>query len=152
MLDRWNELRAFLEQPKGFWRSSDRLKAIRLLGRNPVHAGGDRRVAEIFAATHALRRTGEAFDDLLTDMSVQSHDKFVDEIKARWTDLVGAGKPEQARQVLIDLVDQSIEQIEAMLEEHGQNPEDKNGRSMDRLGVDKGRDGEFFFRYELRFS
>ena len=152
MLDRFHELRSFLEQPKGFWRGSDRLKCIRLLGRNPVQAGDERRIAEIFAASHALRPIGGAFDDLLTDMGFQAHEKFVNEIKARWTDLVGAGKPDTARQILIDLVDQNIERIEALLEEHDQNPEDKNRRSMDRLGVDKSRDGEFFLRNEQRFS
>ncbi len=152
MLACWRDLRSFLEQPKGFWTPSDRLKACRLLGRHPAHAADDRRVAEIFAASHALRPIGEPFDDLLSDTGFDAHKKFVKEIKARWTDLVGAGQPDTARQILIDLVDQSIERIEALLEEHDQNPEDKNRRSMDRLGVDKSRDGEFFLRNEVRFS
>ncbi len=62
--EEWSTLRAQLESP-GFWQSHDRLKAIRLLGRQPVEANEDRRVATIFVASHALRPAGAtAFDDL----------------------------------------------------------------------------------------
>src|ERR1017187_3225536 len=153
MRDRWKELRAFLEQPKGFLTSSDRLKAVRLLGRHPIHAQDDGRVAEIFAATYALRPSGGgAFDDLRTDMGLEMHEKFVKTIKARWPELPGTGKADKARQVLLDLVDENIARIESRLKKHLKNPEKKAGRSIDRLGVDKSRDGEFFFKYELRFS
>ncbi|MFI5459554.1 MAG: hypothetical protein ACHRXM_29365, partial [Isosphaerales bacterium] len=46
MLGCWEDLRAQLE-PGKFWQSHDRLKAIRLLGRQPLDAIEDRRVAEI---------------------------------------------------------------------------------------------------------
>ena len=38
---------------ESFWVGGDRLRMIRLLGRNPVDAIADRRVAEVFAASHA---------------------------------------------------------------------------------------------------
>ena len=38
---------------KHFWAAGDRLRMIRLLGRNPVDGIADRRVAEVFAASHA---------------------------------------------------------------------------------------------------
>jgi hypothetical protein len=154
MRDRWKELRAFLEQPKGFWSGSDLLKAVRLLGRHPIHAQDDRRVAEIFAATYALRPSGgEAFDHLRTDMGYETHENFVKTIKARWPDLVGTkGAGVAARQILLDLVDENIARIESRLKKHLKNPEKKAERSLDRLGVEKSRDGELFLRYELRFS
>ena len=53
---------------KHFWAAGDRLRMIRLLGRNPVEGIAERRVAEVFAASHAIRPVGKPFDDLLSDM------------------------------------------------------------------------------------
>ena len=51
LLDRWAELRSLLElrQP---WRSPDKLKATRLLGRQPVDALYDPQVGVVFLACH----------------------------------------------------------------------------------------------------
>ena len=40
MRERWEELAAHLNKARGFWRSADKLKAIRLLGRQPVERAG----------------------------------------------------------------------------------------------------------------
>ena len=118
LIQKWAELRAHLEREGGFWVASDRLIAIRLLGRQPVDAVGDSRVADIFAASHALRRTGKPFDFLLSDTGVQAHEEFVKDIRERWTDLVPHDEPDRARQILFDLIDQNVEQIQAQLEIH----------------------------------
>ena len=60
LLERWIELRERLEGPKGLLVPSDRFRATRLLGCQPVDAIHDRRVAEIFAAGHALYQAGDA--------------------------------------------------------------------------------------------
>ena len=121
---------------------ADRLAAIRMLGRQPIEALGDRRVAEIFAASHALYRDGEPFDDLLSDMGTEAHAGFVKKIRARWKDLVGQDQPEKARQVLIELVDQNVGLIEAQLEIIcGELGETRAARTIDRLGFDDSRRG-----------
>ena len=131
-----------LEREGGFLVGADRLAAIRMLGRQPIEALGDRRVAEIFAASHALDRDGEPFDDLLSDMGTEAHAGFVKKIRTRWKDLVGHDQPEKARQVLIELVDQNVGLIEAQLEiiceELG---ETRAARTIDRLGFDDSRRG-----------
>src|SRR5262249_10138497 len=53
LLDRWAELRARLEQGD-CWQSPEKLKAIRLLGRQPLHAADVREVTEIFLACHVI--------------------------------------------------------------------------------------------------
>ncbi len=60
---------------------------IRLLGRNPVDAVDDRRVAEVFAASHALRPVDNAFAELEADMSELAVENKEKEIRARWRDL-----------------------------------------------------------------
>ena len=69
---------------KRFWSAGDRLMMVRLLGRNPVDGVADRRVAEVFAASHAIRPVGKPFDDLLSDMNELMLEAHVKEITAAW--------------------------------------------------------------------
>ena len=72
---------------ESFWVGGDRLRMIRLLGRNPVDAVDDRQVAEVFAASHALRPVANAFAELEADMSELAVENKEKEIRARWRDL-----------------------------------------------------------------
>ena len=69
---------------ESFWVGGDRLRMIRLLGRNPVDAVADRRVAEVFAASHALRPVDNAFAELESDMSELAAENQEQDIRARW--------------------------------------------------------------------
>ncbi len=125
-----NVLEELLERVrKRFWSAGDRLRMIRLLGRNPADCIVDRRVAEIFAASHALRPVRKPFDDLLSDMTEQVLEAHVKEITAMWPDLSHKGEPEKARQSLIDLVEGEIERVRAIAEEHEESAGDDAARS-----------------------
>ena len=137
LLQEWGALLEHLEREGGFWVASDRLKTVRLLGRQPVDAIDDRRVADLFAACHAIHPSGEAFDELLSDMGQSDLEDYLKELKARYPDLVGADDSEKARQILLELVDQEVVQIEAILEEHEENANTNDSRVVDRLGFDK---------------
>ena len=151
LLQEWDSLRDNLE-PGKFWSGGDRLKAIKLLGRQPVQVVEDRRVADILAASHALRRAGKAFDCLNSDMNGTTHESFVKEIRTKWTDLVGPEEKDKAREILIDLVDTEIEQIEMILQDReGVTPEEQGRRDVAALNFDKSPDGELMRRYELRY-
>ncbi len=102
---------------------------IRLLGRSPADGVVDRRVAEIFAASHALRAVGKPFDDLLSDMTESALEAHVKEIGASWPDLSQRGEKEKARQSLIDLVEGEIERVRAIAAEHEENAGDDAARS-----------------------
>ena len=106
---------------KHFWAAGDRLRMIRLLGRNPVDGIADRHVAEVFAASHAIRPVGKPFDDLQSDMSEPVLVAHVQAIKVMWRDLSRKDEPEKARQSLIDMVQTEIERIRALAAEHEQN-------------------------------
>jgi hypothetical protein len=81
MLDRWPELRARLE-PGQSWQSPDKLKAIRLLGKQPLDAADDANVATIFLACHAIDPQYEsAFRELrceTTDWESKNYQKRLD--------------------------------------------------------------------------
>ena len=137
--------------PGKFWQSHDRLKAIRLLGRQPLDAIEDRRVAEIFVASHALNPVGHGpFDDLLSDMHTSQLVRYRKAVKARWPDLVTADEPARCRELLIELADRNIERLNAKLEVHEQNADANARRTVDRLGFDQGRDGERIRAYKLK--
>ena len=54
MLDQWAELRLILEEGLN-WQSADKLKAIRLLGRQPIEAVDERTVLMIFLGASGSR-------------------------------------------------------------------------------------------------
>jgi hypothetical protein len=146
----WEELRAQLE-PGNFWQSHDRLKAIRLLGRQPIDAIEDRRVAEIFVASHALEPGGGgAFDELASDMVTNAHERFRKAVRARWRDLPSREEPEKCRQLLIELVDRHIERLDAKLEVYEENADAITERTIARLSFDPSPEGECLRRHQMR--
>ena len=150
MRDCWEELRAQLA-PGKFWQSHDRLKAIRLLGRQPLDAIEDRQVAEIFVASSALDPAGhKPFDDLLSDMGTTEHVHYRKTVRARWPDLVSADDTAGCRQILIDLADRNIERLNAKLEVYEQNADSSAQRTVDRLGFDQSPDGNRIRQYKTK--
>jgi hypothetical protein len=148
--DQWQALRAQLESP-GFWQSHDRLKAIRLLGRQPLEANEDRRVATIFVANRALRLAGDTeFDDLWSDMQSSQRDGYRQAVRERWPDLYTTKENEESRQILITLVDQNIERLNARLEVHEENAEVHAEQTVARLSFDPSHEGEALRNYLLK--
>ena len=148
--ERWEELRAQLE-PGKFWQSPDRFKATRLLGRQPVDALADRRIAEIFLAGDALDPAGpKPFEELLSDMDGPSLGRSWNALNARWPDLVSATVPDKCRQLLIDLVDRNIERLDAKLEVHEENADSDAERAVARLGFDSSPEGQRICHYRIK--
>ncbi len=140
LCDCWQALRQQLALP-GFWQSQDRLKAIRLLGRDLVNHE-DRRVAEIFVASHGLNpvRKNE-FDDLLGDLDEDQRDRFRKGLVERWPDLFRARDKAECRQILLDLVDRNIERLNAKLEVHEANADAVAEATVARLNFDPSPEG-----------
>jgi hypothetical protein len=153
LLDHWEELRAHLESG-GFWVAGDRLRAIRMIGHQPAEAIRFRRVAEIFAASFAIRRASEqAFGELLSDMPSTTLEDYVKDLRARWKSLVRPNQPDEAREILIDLVDENVEEIEAILEQLDQQTLEQKARgSYDRVSHDSSREAESMRRNWVRFK
>ena len=135
---------------KRFWASGDRLMMLRLLGRNPVDGVADRRVAEIFAASHAIRPVGKPFDDLLSDMNELMLEAHVKAVAAAWPDLSQRGEKEKARQSLIELVEGEIERVWAIAAEHDTQIKDEPARTRRRKGFVYTKEADAMRRYFLR--
>ena len=135
---------------KRFWSSGDRLMMVRLLGRHPVDGVADRRVAQIFAASHALRPEGTPCDDLLSDMNELMLEAHVKEITAAWPDLSQRGEKEKARQSLIGLVEGEIERVWAIAAEHDTHIKDEPARIKARKGFVQNKEADAMQQYFLR--
>ncbi len=135
----------------GFWQSHDRLKATRLLGRQPVEANQDRRVATIFVASHALGPAGKSeFHDLKSDMEDEQRSRYGKAVRERWPDLFATREKEEWKQMLVALADQNIERLDAKLEVHEQNSGAQAERTFARLSFDPSPEGESLRNYLIK--
>ncbi len=117
MLAEWARLRKRAE--KNYWSGADRLRAVRLLGRQPVDAIDDRRVATIYIASNRIKSFGEpAFHDLRSDLSEPGITQFAKLVKARWRGLSRPLERAQCRRLLIELVDRRVARLNAVLARH----------------------------------
>jgi hypothetical protein len=149
LLDVLTELRDRLE-PGEIWLGPDRLKCIRILGLQPLDAVEDRRVADILAASNALYRAGRNFEELKSDTGESGLASYLKGVKARHHDLVGPDEPEKARAILIELVEENIARVEAILEAHDENAAEEADRTIARRSVDLSRDGDRIWRRLMR--
>ncbi len=150
LLHEWGLLRD--RAVNGLWYSLDRLKAIRLLGCQPVDAIDQWQVAMIYVASNGLMRLGETgFEDLGSDMSEVALERLLPRVKARFRDLFFDWTEADFRQMLIDLVDENVEPLQAKLEWHKrQNARCGGDRNADELGFDDSPRGARMRQYELR--
>ena len=65
-------------------------------------------MAAIFLASHAIRRTGKPFDDLLSDMSSETLAQFVKDVTDRSAEEIDVSDVTKARQMLFDLVAENV--------------------------------------------
>ena len=151
MLEKWEALRQRLVEPGIYWQAPDRLQATRLISCQPVDAGFDRRVAEIFVCSAAMGpNPHEPFRDLLSDMTKPELETFVKQIMTRWTDLVGVEDKGKCRQILIDLVDRNVEILNAKLEVHEEHAETFARKLITRLKHDQSRAGVEERNYQMQ--
>ena len=77
---------------------------------------------------------GEAFEQLNSDMSPAALEKYLKGLRARWKDLVRSDEKAKARQILIELVDQNIAEIDAILAEHEEESPDRRDERIQAAG------------------
>jgi hypothetical protein len=132
LIQEWTGLKERLERSK-CCQSIDRFQAVRLLGKQPIDAGEDWVVAEIYVVSHVIERARKKADydlmpdgispfrDLLSDMTSVELSSFVEGIRVRWPDLVRTWDHERCREILVDLVDRELKRYAAELKKHKRN-------------------------------
>ncbi len=92
--------------------SHEKLKMLRLMGKQPIQAVGDPEAAQVFLACHALEaRDGYAFHELRSEIEEERFKNKKGELK-RWDDQgIKPGDPAAARAVLLRIMDAAIERL-----------------------------------------
>ena len=116
LMNEWTYLKSKLGSR---WQSSDRFRAIRLLGAQPLDAKEQRHIAEIFLASHALGRKGKntnPYQDLKDEMLHAENDTMEEEAYKEWPDIVRKTQKAEGRALLTRLVEANIERLAAKIE------------------------------------
>ena len=152
LLEQWEALRALAEQGKP-WLRSDRLKAVRLLGRRPTDAHDWPEVAEIYLATHVLAgKSDNPFQEILEELSPEKACLYAEFLKMRGYDSCLPEDPAAAKQMLLDIIDRAVEPLEQKADAFSQIAEELAPYAADRLSWDDTPEGERLRRYETRCS
>jgi hypothetical protein len=136
---------------KGSWQSHERFRAARLLGRQPLEAIDDERVAGIFFANHVLKPERDtAFYDLWSDLEKESLPIWIKNVKVQWPETSRRVDPAACRKFLTDLVDWNVARLNTLLEMHEENEQVEAERSVARLGHERTPEADRMRQFQLR--
>ena len=146
MLDRWGELRSLLEN--GWtWQPPDRLRAIRLLGQQPMDAVEDDRVMTIYLACWAMYPDGpHGFADLVNELQPAELKLFVSRLDDRQAKARQPASPEAGQAELLAVIAEEEERLEEVLEMHLERDE---AAGSEPVLFDDSESGERLRRYQL---
>ena len=146
LLDRWGELRQRLETG-GTWQPVERLKAIRLLGRQPMDAPQDDRVTMIYLACWAMAPDGpHGFDDLVNELQPAELKLWIERLDERETLSRRPADPQAGEAELLKIIADEEERLEEVLELHLERDE---AAGLEPLLFDDSESGERLRRYQL---
>jgi len=152
LLDRWAELRSLLEQGQA-WRSPDKLKATRLLGRQPVDAFDDPKVSMVFVACHQIDPSGgELFHEIWYELKDDQIHHTKKRLKGRPLNSSQPQSEVEARQALLSIVDRAVGRLETIAEAHRKRAEANASLTADLLAFVGSVEGERLRRYETSCS
>ncbi len=149
LLDRWTDLRQILER-KLKWQGPDRLRAIRLLGRQPMDLLTDERVLMIYLACDAMDPTAPtSLDDMMTETDDEDLERIKEGVRGRGADQMKPANPEAGRAALLALIAHVASRLEVKLSVHRERREFEKAMQMDLLAFDDSKEGELMRRYQL---
>ena len=152
LLAQWSQLRRLLDHNLP-WQSPDKLKAIRLLGHQPLDALDHPEIATIFLAAHALDPAQpDPFKELWTDLHAGEKDRYEPQLAARGFDTFDPAQPEMARDWLKTLITQQTHRIQSLAADHQARHQAEEAEEADRLAFDDTPGGERLRRYHATCS
>jgi hypothetical protein len=150
LLARWAELKERL-LPGMTWQPQDKLKAIRLLGKEPLDAPDEPVVCLILLAAHVLHpQHSGAFFELESEFSEFDLERapYFSRSKDRPYKAVRPGSEAEARQVLTNLVDEATARLERIAAGHEARAAICTGTAAHRLAFDPSDEAERLRRHE----
>ena len=141
LLDQWSELKALLE-PGKCWQSPHKLRAVRLLGKQPLSALDYREVAEIFVGCWAINPARpSAYVELKSELGPEEYRAYLKRVRGQWTDMMNAGDSDEARRILQSIVERAMAQVNAKLAIATARAERDAERDADCLSFDDSPEG-----------
>jgi hypothetical protein len=148
LLARWAELRALLERGLA-WQAPDKLKAIRLLGKQPLDAVDEPEVATIFLAVDVLRNEEtEAFAELEGELLGGEASAYQGRLSDRRVDDLIPPDEATARATLLDIVAKATARLEALAASHRARAAADDVEQTARLAFDRSEEGERMRRHQ----
>jgi hypothetical protein len=152
LLDRWAELSLLLQKEKA-WQSPDKLKAIRLLGRQPIDAFDDSQVATVFVACHKIDPSGgELFHEIWNELSHQEIAIGKRRLTGRPMESLTLHNLDEAREELLHVIDRAVARLRELAEKHRTRAEANASLTADLLAFDGSVEGERIRRFEASCS
>jgi hypothetical protein len=151
LLGEWAKLKSILEKQQP-WISSDKLKAARLLGRQPFDAIDDGDVALIFLASHRLKLQPENTEwawEILMEMDENNRKRFRGHAADRELESFMPADAAEARDALRALIQRETLRLRAKFKAHRRCERVKAERAADLLAFDETPDGERLRRFEI---
>ena len=149
MLDRWAELGALVECELA-WLAPDKLKAIRLLGMQPIDVIDDLDIARIFLASYVIRgSTAEPFIEIIHELFTREEAVFRGQVAARRLTAFMPKDAAEARGVLAEIVQHATARLTAQLEKHHRRDNQIKALAANCRAFDDSLLGETLRRYEM---
>jgi hypothetical protein len=152
LMSRWAELRTLLEQRLA-WQSPDKLKAIRLLGRQPLDVLDDPDVAIVFGACHKIDpRSGELLYEIWNELKPSISEIVKQRLARRPLDGFIPASQDEARTALLNVVDRAAHRLETLMDAHRKRAEVESSLMSNLHAFDTSVEGERIRRYETSCS
>ena len=152
MLNQWEKLRAILECGQA-WVSVDKLRAVRLLGKQPIDANDDHDVAMVFLASFVLKPERETwYGEIAVELAGKDMKRFLNHASARELESRMPKDAAGARQALGAIIDRATGRLTQKAQAHRERAELMAELTPDILAFDDSMEGERLRRYELASS
>jgi hypothetical protein len=150
LIGEWQGLRHRVDQGLVL-QAQDRIRAIRLMGKNPSDAALDERVNLIYVASLALHPIGRvhAYEDFKCELTTPELENFKERIRLRESLILDAQNTAKAQGALLDLIDRNLARLQAKLEVYEEHAEEYAASTAGRLAYEDTPEGERLRRYEL---
>ncbi len=145
---RWDELREIIDMGLG-WQSQEKLKAVRLLGRQPLQAVSVREVAEVFLACHVVEpQFSYAFQELRCEIDEDLFKRYKHRLSRRNLEAITPADATAARAVLLGIVEKATERLRVLEARHQKVADAVGALQNDVLSFDDGKSGEQIRRHQ----
>jgi hypothetical protein len=130
----------------------DKLKAVRLLGRQPLDAIDDRDVAMVFLATSVFTKGVPWYWEISTELRELDLGQFRNNAAARKFKSLKPKNAASAREALLSIIDRATERLTLKAEIHRERARLMAALAPDLMAFDESQPGERLRRYELASS